>query len=561
MMKIMKKIMGVVFCIALLASTLVTGSVKEVKAYTTYNKLEIEDMQLNKARIKTNSADSNGKHIETYWQQDPLDTYDKLTDITFARTVFEAETAGDYTFQIHCKNESGGGSIGIKLYVNGTDYDITVSGSSYQTVNKTVTLEKGKNSIVLAWVNWGYFDYINYPSELKLVSQSADKTYYAFESALNEIQLTPTNGFHNPETALYTAPIEYNSGDEEWQGSATFTVDAPATIKSIDLKYYVTEYNNGKAQLAMSVNGGAEVKLDLSGTKTNSELIYSISTKMLTDAGFKAGETNTIKFRQASSTGGKVGLYSLELKEEQVEETTTAPSKANRYEAESAYIISGAKIKTTEGDEENWSKGSYIGEFTPAVITKPSQIDEYCSNIGYVQYQVKADKKGYYKVTLGYATEEDMSVYVTSGYEWSKVNLTSTGKWCDVGEKYTYVYLKKGTNSIWVTGPTTEKGWINYDYIDVEFDESADIDTKDTVLLLDNGASNTNSKVVSNSEETTTKSKDKGSNSDEEGDDGEDGEDSLVSPKTGASAMMVLIIVALTTLGFVVTYKKKALIK
>lgn len=553
----MKRILGVVFCIVLFASTITVGSVKEVKADTTYNKLEIEDMQLNKARIKTNSADSNGKHVETYWQQDPLDTYDKLTDITFARTVLEAREAGDYIFQIHCKNETGGGSIGIKLYVNGTAYDITVSGTSYQTVNKTVTLAKGKNSIILAWVNWGYFDYINYPSELKLVSRNTDRKYYAVESALNEIQLTPTNGFHNPEASLYTAPIEYNSGDEEWQGAATFTADVPANIKSIDLNYYVTEYNNGKAQLAMSVNGGSEVKLDLSGTKTNTELTYSISTKTLTDAGFKAGQKNTIKFRQASSTGGKVGLYSIELKEEQVEQTTPAPSKANRYEAENAYIISGAKIKTAESDDENWSKGSYIGEFTPAVITKPSQIDEYCSNIGYVQYQVQADQKGYYKVTLGYASEEDMSVYVTSGYEWSKVNLTSTGKWCDVGEKYTYVYLKKGTNSIWVTGPTTEKGWVNYDYIDVEFDEAADIDTSDTVLLLDNGASSSNSKVVSNGEETTTKSKD----TDSEAEDENDEEDSLVSPKTGTSVIVGLAIVLLATAGFAVTYKKKGLIK
>lgn len=553
----MKRILGVVFCIVLFASTITVGSVKEVKADTTYNKLEIEDMQLNKARIKTNSADSNGKHVETYWQQDPLDTYDKLTDITFARTVLEAGEAGDYIFQIHCKNETGGGSIGIKLYVNGTAYDITVSGTSYQTVNKTVTLAKGKNSIILAWVNWGYFDYINYPSELKLVSRNTDRKYYAVESALNEIQLTPTNGFHNPEASLYTAPIEYNSGDEEWQGAATFTADVPANIKSIDLNYYVTEYNNGKAQLAMSVNGGSEVKLDLSGTKTNTELTYSISTKTLTDAGFKAGQKNTIKFRQASSTGGKVGLYSIELKEEQVEQTTPAPSKANRYEAENAYIISGAKIKTAESDDENWSKGSYIGEFTPAVITKPSQIDEYCSNIGYVQYQVQADQKGYYKVTLGYASEEDMSVYVTSGYEWSKVNLTSTGKWCDVGEKYTYVYLKKGTNSIWVTGPTTEKGWVNYDYIDVEFDEAADIDTSDTVLLLDNGASSSNSKVVSNGEETTTKSKD----TDSEAEDENDEEDSLVSPKTGTSVIVGLAIVLLATAGFAVTYKKKGLIK
>lgn len=550
-MKITKKILVAVLSIMIFSTSYTVTKVQNVEAYTTYNKLEIENMQLNKARIKKGSSDSGGKHVEAYWEQNPLDTYDKLTDITFARTVFEAEEAGEYTFQLHCKNESGSSTIGIKLYVNGKDYDINVTGNSYQTVNKTVTLNKGKNSIVIAWVNWGYFDYINYPSELKPVSFGTATKYNAFESALNEVQLTPTSAFHNPETVLYTAPIEYNSGDEEWQGSATFTVDAASTAKSLDLNYYVTEYNSGKAQLAMSINDGAEVKVDLSGTKTNTKLTYQISTKMLIDAGFKAGATNTIKFRQASSTGGKVGLYDIELKDSQVEVETPAPSKANRYEAENAYIMSGAKIRVSEKDEEDWSKGSYIGEFTPAVITKPSQIDEYCSNVGYVQYQVKADKKGYYKVTLGYATEADMSVYVTSGYEWSKVNLTSTGKWCDVGEKETYVFLKKGTNNIWVTGPTTETGWVNYDYIDVEFDESADIDTKDTVLLLDNGASNGNSKIIKNNDGNGDKKDEKPDTDDNEGN------SNLVSPKTGVPFMAVMAIIFVMGAAFAVTYRNK----
>lgn len=556
-MKKMKRALGLLFSIVLSVSAFMAFNSEKVEAYTTYNKLEIENMQLNKARIKKGSADSNGKHVEAYWQQDPLDSFDKLTDITFARTVLEAEEAGDYMLQIHCKNESGSSTITLKLYVNGTPYDINVSGDSYLTVNKTVAMKKGKNSVVLAWVNWGYFDYINYPSELKIVSQCADNKYHAFEAALNEIQLTPTTGFHNAESTLYTAPIEYNSGDEEWQGSATFTVDAAPNIRSVDLNYYVAEYENGFAQIAMSVNGGKEVKIDLSGTKVNSRLTYQISTKTLTDAGFLWGKTNTIKFRQASASGGKVGLYDIVLKKDVIEEETTPITKANRYEAESAYVISGGKIKKSESDSERWSKGSYVGEFTPTKITNPSQIDEYCSNVGYVQYQVKADKAGYYKITLGYATEKAQSVYVTSGYEWSKVNLTSTGSWDSEGEKFTYVYLKKGNNSIWVTGPTAEDGWVNYDYIDVVFDEAADINTKKTVLLLDNGTSGSNSKVVSGEEETTVKEE----NTDENGDNEEKESDSLTSPETGTSLGIMAVIVMLMLIGFAVTYKKGNTIK
>lgn len=550
-MKKNKTIVTFIFVAILVVASAALTNKKQIKAYTIYNKLEIEDMQLNKARIKTGAEDSAGRHVETYWQQEPLDTYDKLTDITFARTVLEAETEGDYTFQIHCKNESGGSSIGIKLYVNGTAYDITVSGNSYQTVNKTVTLNKGKNAIVLAWVNWGYFDYINYSSKLKIVSRNTETKYNVFEAALNEVQLAPTNGFHNADSELYIAPIEYNSGDEEWQGSATFSINAPANTKSIDLEYYVTEYSGGLAQLAMSVNGGKEVKLDLSGTKTNSKLTYSISTSILETAGFKAGETNMIKFRQASAAAGKVGLYSIELKEDKIEEETTVASKADRYESEKAYIIAGALIKKNESDNEKWSGGSYVGEFTAANISKSSQIDEYCSNIGYIRYKVDVDKAGYYKVTLGYATEmESMTVYVTSGYEWSKVSLTTTGSWNNIGEKFTYVYLKKGENSIWVTGPSKEKEWVNYDYIDVMFDEAASIDTKNTVLLMDNQVSVTNSKIISNEEETTTGSE--RAESDEE-----DTSLSLTSPKTGDLGVVIIgIVVLLLLAGVCVIYKK-----
>lgn len=531
-MKMIKRIFAAALSLILLLSVITISDVKAGE-FTEFKKLEIEDMQLNKARIKTGDGDSNGKHVETYWQQDPLDTFDKLTDITFARTVLNAPSAGDYRLQIRCKNDSGSGSIKVMIYVNGTPNEVTVSGSSYQSVSTTLTLQKGENAIVIAWVNWGYFDYINYPSDLEIVSKDSGNTYYASESALNEIQLAPTTAFHAPKASLYTAPIEYNSGDEEWQGSATFTVDAASTIKSINLHYYAIEYNNGKAQLGMTVNGGAEVKVDLSGSKTAEELVKSISEKTLTEAGFKPGQKNVIKFRQSSATGGKIGLYSIELKEDEVVETTAAPTKATRYETEGALIISGGKIKTAEGDSENWSGGEYVGEFAPANITKPSQIDEYCSNIGYVQYEVKADKAGYYAITLGYATEVDMPVYVTSGYEWSKIDLKSTGSWNAIGEKQGYVYLKKGTNNIWVTGPASEDAWVNYDYIDVEFSEKGTIDTSKTVLFIDKKVKKTNSKEVESEDpkETTV--------ADEEPEETE-----LTSPKTGTNKVLILLLLA-----------------
>lgn len=555
-MKKVNKIALMAAAVVLFVTSISISGLKTVKGAAQYTKLEIEDMQLNKARIKTGSGDSGGKHVEVYWQQDKLDSFDKLTDITFARTVLHADTAGDYTLQIHAKNESGGDSINLKMFVNGTGYDVLLTGSGYTTLNKTVPLNKGNNTVILAWVNWGYFDYINYPEGVSVVKQSSGNKYYAFESALNEVQLAPTSVFHNSGATLYTAPIEYNSGDEEWQGSATFTVDAATDIQSLDLGYYVSAYQNGKAQLAMSINGGKEVIVDLSGTKINTQLTKTISTKMLTDAGFKAGEKNVIKFRQASATGGQVGLHYIELKKNSVEETTTVQHHSNRYEAEAAYIISSGKIKIAEGEEEGWSKKSYVGEFTPAKISNPSQIDEYCSNVSYIQYKVTAPQAGYYKVTLGYGTERtNMAVFVTSGYEWSKVNLNSTGSWSNVGEALAYVYLKKGENYIWVTGPTTGDDWVNYDYIDVEFEEEGKINTNKTVLLLDSGQSAKEQKIeeekIGEQEETTLAD-------DVEEMEEEDVENSsMKSPQTGVTFALITVMMLISATVLVIAYKKK----
>lgn len=559
-MKRINKIAFISVIILLFVTSISVADKKTVRGAVQYTKLEIEDMQLNKARIKNGSGDSAGKHVEVYWQQDVLDSFDKLTDITFARTVLRAETAGDYTLQIHAKNESGGSSIKLKLFVNGTAHDVSLTGSGYTTVNVTVPFKQGNNTVILAWVNWGYFDYINYPEGISVVKQSSANKYYAFESALNEVQLAPTSAFHNSGATLYTGPIVYDSGDEEWQGSATFTVDAGSDIQSMDLGYYVSEYQNGKAQLAMSINGGKETIVDLSGTKVNTQLVKSISTKMLTDAGFKAGEKNTIKFRQASATGGKVGLYYIELKNNTVEETTTAQRESNRYEAEAAYIISGGKMKWAESEDETWSKKSYVGEFTPANISSPSRIDEYCSNVGYIQYKVSAKQAGYYKVTLGYATEcSNMAVFVTSGYEWSKVNLSSTDSWSNVGEASAYVYLKKGENYIWVTGPTSEDDWVNYDYIDVEFEEEGKINTNKTVLLLDNGQAAKEQKVV---EEKVTEAEETAADADieEDGDeaDAQDTEnDSMKSPQTGVTFALITVMMCLSAAVLAIAYKKK----
>lgn len=554
-MKKINKFVSILTVMVLFATSISIIHLKPVKAAAQYTKLEIEDMQLNKARIKTGSGDSGGKHVEVYWQQDTLDSFDKLTDITFARTVLQAEEAGDYTFQIHAKNESGSDAITIRMFVNGTAYDLSLTGSGYTTLNKTVSLKKGKNTLIVAWVNWGYFDYINYPEGISVVKQSSENKYYAFESALNEVQLAPTSGFHNAEAALYTAPIQYDSGDEEWQGSATFTVDAADDIQSLDLGYYVSSYNSGKAQIAMSINNGKETIIDLSGTKINTELTKTISTNVLKEAGFKTGEKNIIKFRQSSASGGSVGLYYIELKKDSVEETTTLAHKTDRYEAEEAYIISSGKIKSAESEDESWSKKSYVGEFTPAKISKSSQIDEYCSNIGYIQYQVSVEQAGYYKVTLGYATEmSGMAVYATSGYEWSKVNLESTGSWDNIGEVSTYIYLKKGANSIWITGPTTEEDWVNYDYIDVEFEEKGSIDTSKTVLLLDSGQSSRQLKVE---EEKITTSQEQTGDTDDSGDDTDIGNSSLTSPQTGEKMVLITMIMLLSIIVLTVAYKKK----
>lgn len=313
----MKKSISVFMCIALLL--LMVPLSLGAAAGTTY-RFEAENMQKNFVRYPTDAQYTqpvSGESIGVNWANEPATFPAELTDMSFGRLVLEAPADGTYGLGIGYYS----GDYPIKVFVNDDEpFDVTLPNNNWfgHVANVDVTLKEGKNVVIIAFNSWGHFDFIDIPSELTVVSTpTAEGEYLAADSRLQATKLLPVSELHNPDAQLYTGTLKWDAStasDPTWEGQATFTIDVSANIESITLNYYVAAYVDGAAKLGMSVNGGSDVILDLSGDQTNTKLTKVIDAATLRDAGLQEG-TNTIKFHKVNENDGDVGLYSLQVTE------------------------------------------------------------------------------------------------------------------------------------------------------------------------------------------------------------------------------------------------------
>ncbi len=274
---------------------------------------EAEDMQLNHVRFPTTGGVDAGEAIGVYWQFD--DGFrPELTDDSFGRLILNAPEAGEYTIEVGYY----AAEYPMRVYVNGElQVDVTLPSNSWSggTQQMTVTLEEGDNVLLFCVSRWGCFDYVNLPYALQVVETetTVPDTYHAADALLQSTRLLPVESLFDPAAQLYTDVLQYDSSDG-YIGKATFTVDATLG-DSVTLHYYVTQYaDDGSATLAVSVNGGAAFQIDLSGTKTGTELTYTIDANTLAANGLVDGE-NTIAFSKPD-TDDQEGLYSLTVQED-----------------------------------------------------------------------------------------------------------------------------------------------------------------------------------------------------------------------------------------------------
>lgn len=310
-MKVIKRLFTVVLSIALVVTSINVINVTAKADASGYYRVEAEHMQINRARIKDvgENNDSNGKHVEVYWQTDTFESGDDISNNSYVRTVVEAPEEGDYTIKIGCTTW---GDVSAKLYVNNRKNDVTLPAGTNQEYEITLHLNKGKNAIIFSWINWCEIDYFMFPDTLTQVKASTDTYYAASDAALNMTWFNTLGSIYDPEAELYTGTMYLNAdengvaGDEEWQPSATFTVDIPEEIKSMEMEYYIDTEGSEGSQISMIINGNAPivVPLDNSGVAT-------IKKDTLTTAGLELGKSNTIKVQQKAANGGSIGVYCL----------------------------------------------------------------------------------------------------------------------------------------------------------------------------------------------------------------------------------------------------------
>ncbi len=146
------------------------------------------------------------------------------------------------------------------------------------------------------------------------------------------------------------------------------------------------------------------------------------------------------------------------------------------YELEDGTITANgtnAAVKT-----EDWvtvySGNKYIGDMNTTV--------NHPSNGGYVTIPVSAGKAGNYKVTVTYGSSAEVNPVIavkSNDYEWTKVTGTVGKDWNATRTVETAVYLRKGENTISVTG-AVNGSWANLDCIDIEFVTEAEEPGKGT---------------------------------------------------------------------------------
>lgn len=124
------------------------------------------------------------------------------------------------------------------------------------------------------------------------------------------------------------------------------------------------------------------------------------------------------------------------------------------FEAEDATLSEGAQ----KSNSDSFSGGGYVENINGSSI----------ETAGVITYEVEADEAGRYILEMGYSTMTNTKIAVSvNDGDWQEVSisLTSSTTWDKVKIQATEITLKKGENTIKITGAIEEDTWIIHDYI------------------------------------------------------------------------------------------------
>lgn len=367
----------------------------------------------------------------------------------------------------------------ISVYVNNTDqvqsiFTTTGDWAAWDESSIIITLLPGSNSIKL--------------------QIDADDT-----GVINVDQISLTKVYEAEEANL-TGVISDNSHEgfsgfgfvgeiSDINDAIEFTVNVAVTGEyTIDMQYAMGEYGPaGDRTMSIYVNDVDAVQSTFSSTGE-----WHIWRNQAETISLTAGE-NTIKYQVDADDTGSINLdymlltlQSTDAVDDSGDDDTGDDSDNGNdeningaYQAENA-VISGNRIGVSS-EHNGYSGTGYVGN----IITTGD----------WVEFTVNVDLAGQYLLdmrytmgTYGPAGNRTMSIYV-NGVDVIQSSYATTVEWNVWSNQAELVTLQAGTNIIKYQVDANDTGWINFDYLTVDFDSPTpvlgDLDSDQDVDLDD----------------------------------------------------------------------------
>ena len=302
----------------------------------------VEEGYLIHARFPGNDNGVMGKEYDgmgVNWQEDVSAVADITSDkSTYARFVITAPFTGTYPISLQGKHFNQ--TYPFRVYANsktvGEGIDVSISDPSYSwadeersTATFNISLNKGKNVVLVQVFNWGYAYGLTLPEELGIIRAKGNKSHeytqddFVFQAAY----LADDVNVLDPDAQMIYKGLK-SDGDAGFEGAAILHFQPDSTTKSLDITYKIEEKNDNAAGLTLRLGNStsSNVTIDVSSSEINQEKVCHIPSYSLAELGFNSSAKQCI---HVASTTGKLQILGVKesSKEDQTSEKVLNPTQ------------------------------------------------------------------------------------------------------------------------------------------------------------------------------------------------------------------------------------------
>ena len=384
------------------------------------------------------------------WTEDTWD-FQNLDDAqaSFARFVVDAPFKGEYPISLYARNFYL--NYPFKVYTNTKDasqaLSITISDPTYNWANEerqsetfNVSLNKGKNVIMVQVIRWGAMSSISFPKELKVVSSiSVDNKdgVYTSKNFIYQANRNESNSdLLNTKVDLDYQGLIYDN-NPSFEGAAILHFTPKSTTKSIDITYQVIEKSDNSASLTLRLGSDASnsYTVDCSIDQLNTNKVVHIPSYELEGMGFNTSSKQNLR---VASGSGKIKLIKIQ-ESNRVDQSPTY-EVYNPDEIKQVALVRGRNISSSVAIGLDWTSSGIEFEIEGGgnIYMNMSEVPDYWNNTntsaGGTRFAVEIDGvfKKYVRPSNNMliasnlsSSEHTVAIYKTSEAAGGLVNLNS----------------------------------------------------------------------------------------------------------------------------------------